>query len=97
VFVIANTLKMNTCNGLKKECVRFRCPSCHHTTVSKIQQEHLFKLIDDSYGSPSELAKYLDLGIEMLFYLEEGAFDRKDIQSVVSAIRGIIDVLRLQD
>lgn len=85
---------MNTCTGLKKECVKFRCPPCHHTTVSEIQQEHLSKLIDDSYGSSEELAKYLDLGIEMLFYIEEDTFDRKDIQSVVSAMRGIANALR---
>ena len=60
----------------------------------KQQQEYLSELINDSYGSPEKLAKFLDLGIEMLFYLEEDTFDRKDIQSVVSAIRGITNALR---
>ncbi|MCL6274505.1 hypothetical protein M3P19_10815 [Muricauda sp. 2012CJ35-5] len=51
-------------------------------------------LNDDAYGSPEELAKILDLGVEMLFYLEEDSFDRKEIQSVVSALRGVILELR---
>lgn len=62
--------------------------------LKKKQKEHLSKLIADSYGSPEGLAKHLDLGIEMLFYIEEDTFDRKDIRSVVSAIRGIVNVLR---
>ena len=61
------------------------------------QNKLLNDLIVDSYGSPKELAKVLDLGIEMLFYLEEDTFDRRDVQSVVSALRTIIDVLRQQD
>ena len=62
----------------------------------KKQQEQLSKLIEEGYGSSEALAKYLDLGIEMLFYLEEDTFDQKEIQSVVSAIRGIICALRQQ-
>ena len=61
------------------------------------QVKHLFKLIDDSYGSPRELIKHLDLGIEMLFYIEEDTFDRKDVQNVVSALKIIITVLRQQE
>ena len=60
----------------------------------KKQKELLFQLIDDTCGSPEELAEYLDLGIEMLFYLEEDTFEKRDVQSVVSALRGIIGVLR---
>ena len=62
--------------------------------LKKKQREHLSQLIDDSYGSSEALAKHLDLGIEMLFYIEEDTFDRKDIQNVVSAIRGIVNALR---
>lgn len=62
--------------------------------LKKKQKEHLSKLIDDSYGSPGRLANFLDRGIEMLFYLEEDTFEQKDIQGVVSAIRGIVEVLR---
>ena len=64
--------------------------------LKKRQKEHLSELIDDSYGSSEQLAKHLDLGIEMLFYIEEDTFDRRDVQSVVSAIRGIVSVLRQQ-
>ena len=64
-----------------------------HILVKK-QEELLFQLIDDTYGSPEELAEYLDLGIEMFFYLEEDTFEKRDVQSVVSALRGIIGVLR---
>jgi len=60
------------------------------------KDEFFSELIKDSYGSPSRLASFLDRGIEMLFYVEEDTFDRKDIQNVVSAIRGVIDVLRQQ-
>ena len=62
--------------------------------LKKEQQEFLSELIDDLYGSPEELAKYLDLSIEMLFYIEEDSFDRKEIQKVVCAIRGITTALR---
>ena len=54
----------------------------------------LWELIDNTYGSPEELAKILDLGIEMLFYIEEDVFERKDVQNVVSALRGIVLNLR---
>ncbi|MEX0313664.1 MAG: hypothetical protein AB3N18_05765 [Allomuricauda sp.] len=48
----------------------------------------------DSYGSPEELATILDLGIEMLFYVEENTFDRRKVQNVVSALKDIIGLLR---
>lgn len=51
--------------------------------------------IEDTYGSPEELAKVLDLGVEMLFYLEPDTFDRKEVQQVVAAMRGIVVGLRL--
>ncbi len=50
--------------------------------------------IMDTYGTPEELAKILDYGIEMLFYLEEGSFEQKEVQQVVAAIRGIVVGLR---
>lgn len=71
---------------------KFRCRTC--ATTSEVLEEYLRELIIDSYGSSEELAKHLDLGMEMLFYLEEDTFDRKEVQGVVSAIRGIIGVLR---
>ena len=65
--------------------------------LRKKQKEELSKMIEESYGSPTELAKQLDLGIEMLFYLEEDTFDKRDVQKVVSAIRGIIHALRQRE
>ena len=58
------------------------------------QREHFSDLTKDSYGSSEKLARILDLGIEMLFYLEEDTFEKRDVQSVVSAIRTIIRILR---
>ena len=59
-----------------------------------VHDEVLVNWIEDTYGSPEELAKVLDFGIEMLFYLEEGSFDRKEVQQVVAALRGIVVRLR---
>ncbi|WP_228234988.1 hypothetical protein [Allomuricauda sp. M10] len=59
-----------------------------------IHDEVLLNWIEDSYGTPEELAKVLDYGIEMLFYLEEDTFDRKEVQQVVAALRGLVKGLR---
>ncbi|MCL6275002.1 hypothetical protein M3P19_13360 [Muricauda sp. 2012CJ35-5] len=56
--------------------------------------EELTDLIEDGYGGSAEFTKILDLGIEMLFYVEEEAFTQREIQQVVTALRGIIGVLR---
>ena len=65
--------------------------------ISGKQNKLLNDLIVDSYGSSEKLAEILDLGVEMLFYLEEDTFDRKDVQSVVSALRAVIGIMRGQD
>lgn len=59
-----------------------------------VHSEVLINWIEDTYGSSEELAKILDYGIEMLFYLEEDSFDQKEVQNVVAAIRGIVLLLR---
>ncbi len=59
-----------------------------------ILDEVLLNWIEDTYGTPEELAKILDYGIEMLFYLEEDTFDRKEVQQVVAALRGLIIILK---
>ena len=64
------------------------------TSLNKKGKEDFSILIDDVYGSQEVLAKILDLGIEMLFYLEEDTFERKEVQQVVSALRGIAHLLR---
>ncbi|NVN19681.1 hypothetical protein GUA46_15140 [Muricauda sp. HICW] len=52
------------------------------------------ELFEDAYASPAELAEVLDLGIEMLFYVEGDAFSRDDIRNVVTALRKITLELR---
>jgi len=51
-------------------------------------------LFKDAYASPTELAEVLDMGIEMLFYVEEESFSRKEIQDVAAALREVGKVLR---
>ncbi len=58
------------------------------------QIRQLESLIKESYGTASQFSDVLDLGIEMLFYLEEDAFEKKDVQNVVAAMRGVVGVLR---
>ncbi|SNZ01816.1 hypothetical protein [Flagellimonas pacifica] len=62
--------------------------------LNKKEETYLSELIKDRYGSKEALAEILDLGIEMLFYVEENSFNRKEIQSVVSALRDMVVVLR---
>ncbi|WP_275614960.1 hypothetical protein [Flagellimonas yonaguniensis] len=51
-------------------------------------------LFEDVYSSPNELAEVLDLGVEMLFYVEEGVFSKEDLRNVVTALRKITLELR---
>ncbi|MEL7271452.1 MAG: hypothetical protein AAGL34_17905 [Bacteroidota bacterium] len=64
--------------------------------VQEKQQEYLLELIKDTYGSPEGLIDHLHLAIEMLFYLEDDTFDKREIQTVVSALKGIIGALQAQ-
>ena len=57
-------------------------------------KEKLIGFIEDCYGSPAQLAEILNLGIVMLFYLEEDTFSRREVQSVVEALKGIGEWLR---
>ena len=52
------------------------------------------ELFEDAYASPAELAEVLDLGIEMIFYVEEEVFSKEDIRNVVTALRKITLELR---
>lgn len=61
--------------------------------TNQTEQDFLERL-QDSYGSTQELAKILDMGVEMLFYLEENTFHRQDVQNVVAALRAVITALR---
>ncbi|UII75458.1 hypothetical protein LV716_14500 [Flagellimonas sp. HMM57] len=62
-----------------------------------MKDKYFAELIKDSYGDPGGLANFLDKAIEMLFYIEDHTFDRRDVQSVVSALRTIISILRRQE
>lgn len=62
--------------------------------LTKNQLDELSKIIEDQYGSPETLANWLDLAVEMLFYVEEDTFSRIEIQEVATAIRGVVRVLR---
>ncbi len=59
-----------------------------------MSEDVLKNWIEDTYGSPEKLGQVLDFGIEMLFYLEEGSFEKREVQDVVSALRGIAIKLR---
>ena len=62
--------------------------------VSKQKLERLNHLLQDTYGSPEALAQQLDLTVEMLFYLEDNAFTKREVQNVVAALRDLVGVLR---
>ncbi len=64
------------------------------TSFMKKQKIDFSKLVDDCFLSPEEFAECLDKGVEMLFYIEEDTFDRKDIQNVVFALKRISDSLK---
>jgi len=57
----------------------------------------LSESIIEAYGSREQLAEVLNLGIEMLFYLEEDTFEQRDVQHVASTIRLVRDMLRQDD
>ncbi len=50
--------------------------------------------MDNQDFTNEELADCLDKDIEMLFFIEEDIFDRKDVQNVVFAMKGVIHALR---
>nr|WP_293302140.1 hypothetical protein [Allomuricauda sp.] len=58
------------------------------------KDETFSEWIEDSYGSPEKLAQILELGIFMLFFLEEDTFSRREMQDVAEAIKGIVVGLR---
>lgn len=58
------------------------------------KQDYLSQFMNKHEITSNELAEFLDKGVEMLFYLEEDTFDRKDVQNVVFAMKGVIGVLR---
>ena len=61
--------------------------------LTPTQIENLNEWIEDTYGSPEQLAHYLDLAEEMLFYVEGGSFQRIELQDVATTLRGLRKVL----
>jgi len=60
-----------------------------------MEKDETFKeWVEDGYGSPEKLAQILELGIFMLFFLEEDTFSRREVQDVVEALKGIVLLLR---
>ncbi|WP_067037261.1 hypothetical protein [Allomuricauda sp. CP2A] len=62
--------------------------------LNKNQLDELSQIIEDQYGTPETLANWLDLAVEMLFYVEENTFSRVEIQEVATALKSIARVLR---
>ena len=60
------------------------------------QQQPLYLLLEERY-SLEGVVETLGLALEMLFYLEEGAFSRREIQTVVCVLRDISTGLRQRD
>lgn len=61
---------------------------------NKEKHKRLSELNEANDFSSEEIASCLDMGIYMLFFLEEDTFDRKDIQNVVFAMRRVTGALR---
>ena len=62
--------------------------------MSNKTQHDFLEQVQDSYGTTQELANMLEMGVEMLFYLEEDTFHRQDVQNVVTALRAVTTALR---
>lgn len=62
--------------------------------LTPTQIEKLNKWIGDAYGSPQQLGHYLDLAVEMLLYVEDGSFERIELQDVATTLIGLRKVLR---
>jgi hypothetical protein len=54
----------------------------------------LSNFVEDTYGTPETLANWLNLAVEMLFYVEEDTFSRVEFQEVATAIKNVIRALR---
>ncbi len=57
--------------------------------MNESQIKELNAWITDTFGTPEVLAQYLDLAVEMLFYVEQGAFEQQELQDVVTVLRGL--------
>ena len=61
--------------------------------LTETQITELNTWIKDCCGTPEVLGHYLDLAVEMLFYVEQGTFEQQELQDVVTMLRGLKGIL----
>ncbi|MCB0374071.1 MAG: hypothetical protein KDD31_13750 [Muricauda sp.] len=61
--------------------------------LTETQITELNAWIKDCCGTPEVLGHYLDLAVEMLFYVEQGTFEQQELQDVVTMLRGLKGIL----
>ncbi|MBO0330688.1 hypothetical protein [[Muricauda] lutisoli] len=61
--------------------------------MNETQITELTDWINDCCGTPEILGNYLDLTVEMLFYVKLGSFEQQEIQNVVTILRGLKRIL----
>jgi len=57
--------------------------------LTESQITELNAWITDTFGTTEVLAEYLDLAVEMLFYVEPHTFEQRELQDVVTVLRSI--------
>lgn len=57
--------------------------------LTEAQITELQEWIKDCCGTPEVLGHYLDLAVEMLFYVEQGSFEHQELQDVVTVLRDL--------
>lgn len=62
--------------------------------MTESQITELNEWITDTFGTPAVLAEYLDLAVEMLFYVEQGTFEQRELQDVVTVLREVKKILK---
>ena len=66
------------------------------TMLPREQKQPFYLLLEERYGLEG-VVETLGLALEMLFYLEEDTFSRREVQSVVCVLRDISTGLRQRD
>ncbi|MGN7512840.1 MAG: hypothetical protein ACTHOM_00590 [Allomuricauda sp.] len=61
--------------------------------MNEPQITELTDWVNDCCGTPEILGHYLDLAVEMLFYVKLGSFEQQEIQNVVTILRGLKRIL----
>lgn len=57
--------------------------------LTESQIKELNAWIKDTFGTTEVLVEYLDLAVEMLFYVEQDSFEQQELQDVVTVLKGI--------